>query len=179
MSNNLPKLIESSNTVVEKPNFTNQLNRIKEKMYSKAIAKLEKELEIWEKISTTLKDDKSMLETLASQASQLSTSTAQSESEEMKVIKNLPEILNQGIESSVTGVDHLNMFIETLIQLVRSSKDLQEQMFTQLREKSQKSGYGNPSAFISLFQEVKKTTEEERNTNLFEPKSIVGTKKYE
>lgn len=182
LTNTLPKLIEKYYGTRVIPDPINQVNRKKQQFYDKTISQLENELQFWDKIASTLEQDSDMankISTIKMESFQPNVDQTTSE-----MLSTLTKLLNGCIESTVVLNDHLNMFIEEILQTKRDANNLQQKVFHKMKEQrkpaSSDSKTATNDALVSnIINKNKNTrTEKKDQANALDPKTIIGEKDF-
>ncbi|EFC40088.1 predicted protein [Naegleria gruberi] len=171
----LSTLIEKYSQEVILPNFQNEMNRMKEKTYTTLISQLEKESMFWKNISVNLENDQHMLNNL----SKLQTDELNTEIDIKPVVEvasDLTKSLDESIQRATVGVLQFGMLGEQLKQLNRDSNNLQEKVFNQIRE--HKKSVNPTNTILERVLQVTSNKSDKKETNLFNPETIIGEKDY-
>ncbi|KAL9644672.1 hypothetical protein ABK040_012326 [Willaertia magna] len=130
-----------STNSVKKPLIKNNLNRIQEELYSSMINNVSKELEEWESLERLIKQDSEHMEKITQKAPTFEIPDDDDESlssQDDKPVKSISSKLRSSLEYTLLGADQLNIFVEELKQLVRSSNQLGEEIFVKVKEETNK-----------------------------------------
>ncbi|KAG2382198.1 hypothetical protein C9374_005400 [Naegleria lovaniensis] len=182
LTNTLPKLIEKYNGTRVIPNLVNQANRSKEQFYDKTISQLEKELQFWDSIASALEKDSDMTSKISDIKMESFQPNVEQKTSEM--LSMLTKLLNGCIESTVVLNDHLNMFIEAILQAKRDATNLQQKVFHKMKEQrkpgsSDSKATTNDALVSTILNKGKNTrTEKKDQANALDPKTIIGEKDF-